>query len=309
MRCLASAEYSSLGVRECTAELASYALTESTSVSQGHSPQNRAPSHISARDELEDFPEEGTSDASGRLTSRPDVIQEASEPPSPTNAFSTFPSRSKNSILSRPFASPSNDEVHGHQQHQSPHAHKEDTTDENTPLLHQSRQPATKQDLKDVIRSSDLEGQNVQPEKVNKFQQLRTHFCAQCDAGFHVAINPKRWDPKSMWQECVQHPLELLPCVFLGTLLNVLDALSYGKCFDLVKESRLTLFTGIILFPLGEPVFAKTGADGISMFYISCIVSQLVYSCGGSIFKGAIGSEMVYRYLLVPNFNADYVQD
>jgi len=49
----------------------------------------------------------------------------------------------------------------------------------------------------------------------------------------------------------------------------------------------------MILFPLGEPIFEKTGPDGISMFYISCIVAQLVFSCGGSIFKGAVGSEMV----------------
>lgn len=49
----------------------------------------------------------------------------------------------------------------------------------------------------------------------------------------------------------------------------------------------------MILFPLGEPLFADLGPDGISMFYVSCIVSQLVYSCGGSIFKGGIGSEMV----------------
>lgn len=51
--------------------------------------------------------------------------------------------------------------------------------------------------------------------------------------------------------------------------------------------------SGMILFPLSEPLFAKTGPDGISMFYISCIVSQLVFSSGGSIFKGAVGSEMV----------------
>ena len=49
----------------------------------------------------------------------------------------------------------------------------------------------------------------------------------------------------------------------------------------------------MILFPLGEPIFASLGADGISMFYVSCIVSQLVYSLGGSAFKGGIGSEMV----------------
>ena len=54
----------------------------------------------------------------------------------------------------------------------------------------------------------------------------------------------------------------------------------------------------MILFPLGESIFANTGADGISMFYVSCIASQLVYSLGGSIMKGAVGSEMV-RTLLV----------
>ena len=40
-------------------------------------------------------------------------------------------------------------------------------------------------------------------------------------------------------------------------------------------------------------MFAGLGPDGISMFYVSCIVSQLVYSLGGSVFKGGIGSEMV----------------
>ena len=49
----------------------------------------------------------------------------------------------------------------------------------------------------------------------------------------------------------------------------------------------------MILFPLGQPVFAHLGAAGISIFYVSCIISQLVFSCGGSIFRGGIGSEMV----------------
>ena len=49
----------------------------------------------------------------------------------------------------------------------------------------------------------------------------------------------------------------------------------------------------MILFPIGEPIFSALGPDGLSMFYVSCIISQLVYSCGGSRFKGGIGSEMV----------------
>lgn len=60
---------------------------------------------------------------------------------------------------------------------------------------------------------------------------------------------------------------------------------------------------GMILFPLGQPVFANLGSDGISMFYVSCIISQLVYSGGGSSFRGGVGSEMVSvfaRILVMP---------
>ncbi|KAJ5168308.1 uncharacterized protein N7482_003902 [Penicillium canariense] len=89
--------------------------------------------------------------------------------------------------------------------------------------------------------------------------------------------NPKAWDRRAIWQEGVVYPASLLPAVFLGLLLNILDALSYG----------------MILFPLGEPLFADLGGDGISMFYVSTIISQVVFSCGGSIFKGGIGSEMI----------------
>lgn len=51
----------------------------------------------------------------------------------------------------------------------------------------------------------------------------------------------------------------------------------------------------MILFPLGQSLFSNLQADGLSIFYMSCIISQLVYSCGGSVFKGGIGSEMVCR--------------
>jgi SulP family sulfate permease len=48
----------------------------------------------------------------------------------------------------------------------------------------------------------------------------------------------------------------------------------------------------MILFPLGSPIFAGLGSAGISMFYVSTIISQLTFSFG-SIFKGGIGSELV----------------
>ncbi len=89
--------------------------------------------------------------------------------------------------------------------------------------------------------------------------------------------HPSRWDKKKIWRKTIVEPAGFLPAVVLGALLNVLDALSYG----------------MILFPLGEPLFEKLGPAGISMFYVSCIVSQLTFSFGGSIFKGGVGSEMI----------------
>lgn len=69
-----------------------------------------------------------------------------------------------------------------------------------------------------------------------------------------------------------------LPAVLLGTLLNILDALSYG----------------MLIFPASS-IFAElpTASMGVSMFFISALISQLVYTFGGSGFKGANGSMMI----------------
>jgi sulfate permease, SulP family len=90
----------------------------------------------------------------------------------------------------------------------------------------------------------------------------------------------KEFDKRTIWEKGVVDTVQRIPAVMLGLLLNILDALSYG----------------MILFPLGQPIFEKLGPDGISMFYVSCIVSQLVYSLGGSVFKGGVGSEMVHPH-------------
>ncbi|KAF3928847.1 hypothetical protein ABW20_dc0101353 [Dactylellina cionopaga] len=89
--------------------------------------------------------------------------------------------------------------------------------------------------------------------------------------------SPKSWDRRTIWRNAIVAPISTLPAVVLGLLLNVLDGLSYG----------------MILFPLGETVFSDLAPDGLSMFYVSCIISQLVYSCGFSKFKGGVGSEMI----------------
>ena len=91
-----------------------------------------------------------------------------------------------------------------------------------------------------------------------------------------ILLQPKSWDARHVARKAIVEPVGLLPAVFLGVLLNLLDALSYG----------------IILFPLGEAPFAGLGPDGVSMFYVSCIVAQLTYSTG-SVFRGGVGSEMI----------------
>ncbi|KAL5115225.1 hypothetical protein ACEQ8H_006899 [Pleosporales sp. CAS-2024a] len=92
----------------------------------------------------------------------------------------------------------------------------------------------------------------------------------------HGLLDPNNYTTHALTSTALTG-LATTSAVFLGLLLNLLDALSYGY----------------ILFPLGAPVFSQTGPDGISIFFVSCIVSQLCYSLGLSSFRGGVGSEMI----------------
>ncbi|WWC70385.1 uncharacterized protein I206_104335 [Kwoniella pini CBS 10737] len=89
----------------------------------------------------------------------------------------------------------------------------------------------------------------------------------------------------------ILEPIKAIPSVVLGLLLNVLDGVSYG----------------MILFP-ANAVFADFGSLGVSMFFVSCIISQLVFSLGGSIFPGGNGSMMIeavpFFHILVNTFES-----
>jgi SulP family sulfate permease len=148
---------------------------------------------------------------------------------------------------------------------------EENTSTERTSLLNKTAQPKPFHGygVADDIESQDLlrgREQGVQP-----------HAPATIRSCLRLIASPKSWDGRAVWQQGVVYPASLLPSVFLGLLLNILDALSYG----------------MILFPLGEPIFSELGSDGISMFYVSTVIAQLVFSCGGSSFRGGIGSEMI----------------
>lgn len=92
----------------------------------------------------------------------------------------------------------------------------------------------------------------------------------------HHTFDLEDWQPLKSVYRSGARVAEALPAVIIALLLNLLDALSYG----------------ILLFPPGDPIFADSGPEGMSLFYISCIMSQLVCSTG-SIFKGSVGSQLI----------------
>lgn len=84
----------------------------------------------------------------------------------------------------------------------------------------------------------------------------------------HLAHSPKEA------RRLALEPVYAVPPVILGILMNILDAVSYG----------------LISFPTNLPVFAPFGGIGVSMFFVSAVIAQLVYTLGGSAFKGGTGN-------------------
>ncbi|KAI9503340.1 sulfate transporter family-domain-containing protein [Coemansia spiralis] len=77
--------------------------------------------------------------------------------------------------------------------------------------------------------------------------------------------------------DLITWPLQYVPAVILGLILNLLDGLSYG----------------LIAFPVSIPVFDKFGPVGFSMYMLSTAISQFVFSSGTSTFRGANGSMLI----------------
>lgn len=297
-------------VREDTAELASYALSDQASSIRSLSPSRHDSSEQSRIDSYfdQDQSQNGDFDETPRPTTsgeqRPEIIHEVSEPCSPELRPDSHRSTSALADMLRrspPSKSPpkgtdsdlSSSEAHPEHSRREQESNEDavldddeflDTPsklvldeDENTPLLRKS----TGQDTNhpDYIHGPrDLEAQEL--NRSHSWPKLKTVIQWPLRKSRHAVTvlgNPKSWDRRAIWNATVVAPAGYAPAVILGCLLNILDALSYG----------------MILFPLGQPIFEKLGPAGISMFYVSCIVSQLTYSCGGSIFKGGIGSEMI----------------
>ncbi|KAF9577877.1 hypothetical protein BGW38_006642, partial [Lunasporangiospora selenospora] len=108
----------------------------------------------------------------------------------------------------------------------------------------------------------------------------RNQSAMSSSASDHLWANELSTAPhwkQNLVHTCLVEPLGYIPAVLVGLLLNLLDAVTFG----------------MIIFPLNMAPFQALGPDGISMFFVSCIISQLTYSLGGSIFKGATGGMMI----------------
>lgn len=273
-------QYSSSGVREQTAELSSSFLSESELGRQFS-------------------PEKNTLDPGASSSRRHETIEERSEPVSPVGSNQDAPTGSQlTEGLRRKPPSQRTTESRQESDMRPSSLHipsssvpsviisNEDGTEvtETSPLLPRQRPRSYYRTISDAeanLPADDTDDQEDDDEEYppGTWNRVGHHYPSVRAARRRISqvpVDPRRWDFRHMVRECVYKPASMIPAVFLGLLLNLLDALSYG----------------IILFPLGEEVFKDMGPDGVSMFYVSCIISQLVYS-SGSIFKGGVGSEMI----------------
>ncbi|KAI1649751.1 sulfate transporter family protein [Daldinia loculata] len=270
-------------VREDTAELASYVLSDkkdrrSTSFLNRISSTSSHPS----RDQpvfQNELPSTGDLQSSST-----DTIDEVSEPSSLASE-TDGPPNSRPSALTTMFKRSPPESLHGldtgsnsmsQNGQQLPsigvlQAEPDDELSETTPLL---RRVSHRPESPDSVTDIDIE---IQKPKTPPWGPSSTgRGIRDRIRAVKGIMNPKTWDKKVVWRRAIIDPIHCLPAVIVGLLLNILDALSYG----------------MILFPLGNPIFSNLGPAGISIFYVSTIISQLTFSTS-SLFRGAVGSELI----------------
>ncbi|CAM1506778.1 Fc.00g064190.m01.CDS01 [Cosmosporella sp. VM-42] len=279
-------------VREDTAELATYLLSDGQ---PQQSPSFLQRSRASVHEVHEaSGPESGDESSMTETVRNQETIVEVSEPPSPADAEEGRGEQVGPSVLGNLLRKSPPQSVIREPPHTSTVGHDEsEGSDENdhTEVEHQRNmdQGFEATEHTPLIRrvssnnrypyGSDVEGQKPHSERrpwFNGLVEVRHKMEERMTHGVAVAVNPRKWDRKALWQNAVVAPASCLPAVAVGLLLNILDALSYG----------------MILFPLGKPIFEHLGSAGISIFYVSTIISQITFS-SGSIFKGSVGSELI----------------
>ncbi|KAF1989403.1 hypothetical protein K402DRAFT_271658 [Aulographum hederae CBS 113979] len=274
--------YSAQGVRDQTEELAtsfrggleSFRSTASPH-RYGHTSDSEVDSTMRAPSTYSESEQEDGRDSMS--SSRPNAIEEVSEPVSP-DFPATSPQRPPPGsnltklIQNSPPQESSDDEIRKSHDGDDisisvlpPREVEDITADETTPLV--SNTGSLGRYMKRTYNDTgEVEQQTYRKKgwRGGSFAQFKSH------------LHPKAWSVQDA-KLGVLSVVYSIPAVILGLLLNLLDALSYGT----------------ILFPLGDPIFEKTGPDGIAMFFVSTVIAQVVYGVGFSKFIGGVGSEMI----------------
>lgn len=240
-------QYSSQGVREQTAEIASWALSDAASVRSDGSARRHYASAISTTGAPDgEPPVEGASEQDEATprdshdSTRPGPIEEVSEPVSPESMHSShqFP---RGSVLSQLIRNSPPQEIEGNSAESTDDTEYLPTmtvtdrdsspVDEESTLLHKSV-PYTSHTTHDYGTTHDLEGQTSGGKAACQIMIDVLHWPRKvAPHAFRIAANVKScWTLKGFWEYgCVQ-PGRYVPAVILGLLLNILDALSYGQC-------------------------------------------------------------------------------
>ena len=216
-------QYSSSGVREQTVQLSSSFLSDSEFLRP-----------VSA--------ERSSLESSAEQTRQNDIIEERSEPgtPSGLNRDGTLASQLTAGLRrqapqerlsrSRGAAEMPPPQVRTQSPVSSVIVSNEDgdPVTEITPLLPRERHDA------EANRGDDNEDDDASGYEVGKWNYLGHHYPSVRSARKRfnqVPLDPRKWDYKELSRKIVVEPIFLLQPVFLGLLLNLLDALSYGALF------------------------------------------------------------------------------
>ncbi len=108
----------------------------------------------------------------------------------------------------------------------SPHAGGIEQSTEFTPLL-----PSATREHR-LVNGSQRQHHDLESQKSPRAQPYRDHLSKAASLVahfFHAGLDVEHGDHRMKWENVLLAPVACLPAVFVGLLLNILDALSYGK--------------------------------------------------------------------------------
>ena len=226
----------SQGVREDTAELASWALSDIASSRSEHSPARHHTSSITHQRTSSPsigLPEQ--EDPSGRISndsSRPNVIEEVSEPSSPQSSHSSRASLHTSAltkmIRNSPPTEDDSQDTDGEEAYITAGVYPVTVGEgiisqpsERTSLLKKRTAYGSVKDL-ECQKSDGIDGPTTFSIAVRQCRENTARLIRK-------ATTPKSWNRQDIWHYGFRQPLGCIPPVILGLLLNILDALSYGE--------------------------------------------------------------------------------